>query len=256
MQQFRNTAMKQAIKSLRQDENPITIQHMRDCLVVGQLLVPAQWDKDPVKDNHGQMVFSPDTKFQLMVIADDEGNYYFPMFTSMEELRKWDKDEEVQSLVMTFDQYLPFVKVAQNDIQGIVIDPYSENVPLSCEYIIDISEQKDSEFQARDIRADDEFDLREPVANVEAMISQLQYLGKRYPEIKAIYFKERLVKGKPSHWFVMVDMDPENPEIFRSMGTTCAPVAKGKGIEFMFASTPQGEKIAQENQPIYQEKTN
>ena len=44
MQQFRNTAMKQAIKSLRQDENPITIQHMRDCLVVGQLLVPAQWD--------------------------------------------------------------------------------------------------------------------------------------------------------------------------------------------------------------------
>ena len=176
MQQFRNTAMKQAIKSLRQDENPITIQHMRDCLVVGQLLVPAQWDKDPVKDNHGQMVFSPDTKFQLMVIADDEGNYYFPMFTSMEELRKWDKDEEGQSLVMTFDQYLPFVKVAQNDIQGIVIDPYSENVPLSCEYIIDISEQKDSEFQARDIRADDEFDLREPVANVEAMISQLQYL--------------------------------------------------------------------------------
>ena len=68
MQQFRNTAMKQAIKSLRQDENPITIQHMRDCLVVGQLLVPAQWDKDPVKDNHGQMVFSPDTKFQLMVM--------------------------------------------------------------------------------------------------------------------------------------------------------------------------------------------
>ena len=65
-----------------------------------------------------------------------------------------------------------------------------------------------------------------------------------------------MVKGKPSHWFVMVDMDPENPEIFRSMGTTCAPVAKGKGIEFMFASTPQGEKIAQENEPIYQEKTN
>ena len=35
MQQFRNTAMKQAIKSLRQDENPITIQHMRIAWLLG-----------------------------------------------------------------------------------------------------------------------------------------------------------------------------------------------------------------------------
>lgn len=256
MDNFRNTTMKKAIVSLRQDENPLTIQHLRDCLIMGQLLVPAQWDKDPIRDKHGQMVFSPDTKFQLMVIADDAGEYYFPMFTSMEELRKWDKEGEVQSLVMTFDQYLPFVKVAQNDIKGIVIDPYSEDVPLTCEYILDIDKQKEDEFQERNIDANDEFNLREPVANVEALTSQLKYLGGRYPEIKSIYLKERLVKGKPSHWFVMVDMDPENPELFRKMGTTCAPVAKGKGMEFMFASTQQGQKIAKENEPIYQEETN
>lgn len=39
MQQFRNTAMKQAIQALRQDENPITIQHMR--LLSGRSIVSA-----------------------------------------------------------------------------------------------------------------------------------------------------------------------------------------------------------------------
>ena len=115
MKQFKNKEMKEALSALRQNENEVTIDRMNTCLISGQLIAPAQWDKPPVENENGQMVFEPDTKFQLLVIADDQGNYYFPMFTSMEELRKWDKNNETESLVMTFEQYLPFKEGRGND---------------------------------------------------------------------------------------------------------------------------------------------
>ena len=67
MKTFKNTEMKKAIVALRQNENALTIQQMNDALITGQLLAPAQWDKAPEADENGQMVFAPDTKFQLLV---------------------------------------------------------------------------------------------------------------------------------------------------------------------------------------------
>ncbi len=253
MKQFKNKEMKEALSALRQNENEVTIERMNTCLISGQLIAPAQWDKPPVENENGQMVFEPDTKFQLLVIADDQGNYYFPMFTSMEELRKWDKNNETESLVMTFEQYLPFIEMSKNDVFGIVLNAYSENVPISCQYILDLNADRLKNLTEHQVTSDELFDLRDPVGKVDDLRQSLIGVGQHYSEIKAIYLKERLVKNQPSHWFIVVDMVPENPKLFQILGESARPYAKGKGIEFLFASTPEGKKIVQENQGIYQE---
>lgn len=253
MKHFVNKEMKNALVALRENENELTIQQMNDCLISGQLLAPAQWDKDPVEDEKGQMVFEPDTKFQLLVIADDQGNYYFPMFTSMEELKKWDRENQTESLVMTFEQYLPFIEMSKEDVYGIVLNAYSENVPLTCQYILDLNADRMKNLTEHQVTSDEMFDLREPVGNVEQLRQSLIGVGQHYPEIKAIYLKERLVKNQPSHWFIVVDMHPENPKLFQILGESARPYAKGKGIEFLFASTPEGQKISNENEAIYKE---
>lgn len=253
MKTFKNTEMKRAIVALRQNENALTIQQMNDALITGQLLAPAQWDKAPEADENGQMVFAPDTKFQLLVIADDQGNYYFPAFTSMEELKKWDHNNETESLIMTFEQFLPFIEMSKDDVVGIVVDPYSENVPLTCQYILDLNKDRMKDLTEHHVTSDERFNLREPVGNVEELKDNLIAVGQAHQEIKAIYLKERLVKGQPSHWFIVVDMQPENPKLFQVLGESSRPFAKGKGIEFLFASTPEGQRIAHHSQAIYAE---
>lgn len=250
--EFKNDKMKAAMRALRDKENQFTIQHMVDSLITSQLLVPAQWDKDPVEEQ-GQMIFSPDTKFQLMVINDDRNNCYFPMFTSMEELKKWDTENEIQSLVMSFEQYLPFVEISKDTVRGIVVNPYSENVPFTCDYILQVNQERIKNLREHSIDAAEQFNLREPVANVEALKAQLAELGNTYTEIKSIYLLERLVKDQPSHWFVVVDMDPENPKLFQVIGETSRPFAKGKGTEFLFASTKEGRLVAEQYDPVYKE---
>ncbi len=248
MKEFRNKQMKKAMQALRKDENPITIENMKNVLVTTRLLVPAQWDKEP-KTVNKQMVFDPDTQFQLMVITDQEGNCYYPMFTDMDELLKWDTERNVQSLVLTFDQYVPFIEMSKDSIYGIVINPYSESIPLSCQYILDMQKERMENLTKDSI--EDDSDLRDPVANITDMKNCLCALGEKYTEIQSIYVKERLVKNQPSHWFVVVDMNPENPKLFQILGEACRSVSKGKGIEFLFGNTPLGKQIMANNEPVY-----
>ena len=70
--------------------------------------------------------------------------------------------------------------------------------------------------------------------------------------IQAIYLQERLVKNEPSHWFVIVDMDPEDTKIFQGIAARCKPHAKGKALEFIFGSANVAINIKESIQPIYQ----
>lgn len=58
--------------------------------------------------------------------------------SSMDQLKKWDQDSEIHSLVMTYNQYMPFVKMALNQIHGIVIDPFGANVLLDCNLLVEL----------------------------------------------------------------------------------------------------------------------
>lgn len=257
MEQFRNDQMKSALKLLRAEENQATVQHAIDMLVEGRLLAPAQWDKDPVQNEAGQMVFEPNTKFQLLIIEAADGRCYFPMFTDMDELNKWKLDEAPQSLVMNFEQYMPFVEMSKDSVEGIVINPFSENVPFLTPRLLALKQEVDkNKLKEKDISNNELFDLRQPVANVDALKAELAAIGNEQESIQAIYLQERLVKNEPSHWFVIVDMDPEETKLFQTIGQRCKPHARNKGIEFIFGSANVAKAIKESVEPVYQkEKT-
>ncbi len=253
MDTFKNIEMKNALKLLRTEENDITVQNAIDTLMKTQLLAPAQWDKDPVKNEKGQMVFEPNTKFQLLVIESSDGKLYFPMFTEMAELEKWKLEDQPQSLVMSFDQYMPFVEMSKDNVEGIVINPFTENVPFLAPRLIQLKQAKQkNSIHEKTIQQNEVFDMRSPVANVDDLKKELEKVGQENETIQAIYLQERLVKNEPSHWFVIVDMDPEDTKIFQGIAARCKPHAKGKALEFIFGSANVAINIKESIQPIYQ----
>ncbi len=64
-----------------------------------------------------------------MLTTSGHGYIFYPIFTDMEELRKWNQEEDVQIVVLTFDNYAEMV--AQNSkVHGLAVNPYGANFSM------------------------------------------------------------------------------------------------------------------------------
>lgn len=254
--EFKNTRMKEAMIKLKEEQTPETINTMLAALMTTRFLAPATWDKDPVLNEKGQMIFEPNTKFQLMIIETKNDGCFFPMFTDMEELKKWDSDPNVRSLVLTFDQFMPFIELAKNDIQGIVFDPLGANLPITNDMLFKLNEQQKISLQENEIKKGDKIFMRDPSENIDDLKAVLIEYAKENPNILSLYIKERVDKEKPSHWFMIVEAVHEDINIFKQIGQACRSVNHGKEIEFMFSSTSLSKNVMSNTKPIYVKENN
>ena len=122
--EFKNTQMKEALAKIKEKQTTETINTMLAALMTTKFLAPATWDKEPTMNDKGQMIFEPNTKFQLMIIETNQKDCYFPMFTDMEELRKWNSDPKIRSLVLTFEQFMPFILILLEQIYQSQMNSY------------------------------------------------------------------------------------------------------------------------------------
>lgn len=254
--EFKNEQLQETLVLFNQNKDDEAFRNLLNVFVTTNFLSPAQWDKDPVRDENGALVFEPNTQFQLSLIQDDQGNSFFPVFSSMDQLKKWDEDDEIHSLVMTFDQYIPFVEMALSQIRGVVIDPFGANVLLDCNLLVELNKNRGSQVSENPIHKGDSLKLREPVSNVTELQRAICEFGEAHPDILSIYLKERMVKDQPSHWFLVVDMINDSKQVLQDLGNFCVPVNYGKDFEFMFGSMDIAKKIMADSVPTYVKVTN
>ena len=64
-----------------------------------------------------------ETQINFQLIPNQDGQVYFPAFTSWEELRKLCGPKNQQTLALTFDDYARMI-VQDNRAAGFVLDPF------------------------------------------------------------------------------------------------------------------------------------
>lgn len=247
---YNNIELKQALEALRKEENQETITQMARILRDGDILAPAIWDQEPTKDENGQLVFAPNTKIQLLLLQDDKKRYFFPMFTNYNELQEWNKDPKVHTLVLSFDQFMSFVEMAKDQVQGIVIDPFTTNVPIDVEFLEGIKNTKKAVIKPVKLPKGESLQVREPIKKIEALIDALFQAAQLIPSIQEIYLKERVDQDRV-HWLCIVNMNPQDPKIFQRLGEACRGKTDHKDIEFMFSTQPMVQQIMAVSTPIY-----
>ena len=165
--EFKNEKLQETLIVFNREKTDSAFRNLLDAFISTNFLIPAQWDKDPSRNERGVLVFEPNTQFQLSLIQNDKGDSFFPVFSSMEQLKKWDQDSEIHSLVMTYNQYMPFVKMALNQIHGIVIDPFGANVLLDCNLLVELDKSRGSQVSENPIHKGDSLKLRDPISSVQ-----------------------------------------------------------------------------------------
>jgi hypothetical protein len=237
-------SLRESLVALKLHNTQENLAETAASLLAGKVLAPAVWDKEPSNDGRGQLIFPANTTISLMVIENDKGDCFFPVFTSQEALAAW--DDQARSLVLTFDQLMHFVDMAEG-VQGIVLDTNDLNIRLERPFLRGVQTankkipvhanalNKGERITVRDVEGHDQ--LKQKLAANAARLN-----------IQAVWLKERLYPNKDLGWLVVAEVD--NPAKFHDLAQGLAPLLENRKLEFMLASSEIGRKIAAASLPL------
>lgn len=103
------------------------------------LRIPTYLEKTPIINKKGQVIVSKDNTILFKIITDNDGNKYFPVFTSKEEYIKMPNVKDASIYHLEF-KHIVGLFTKKNDIVGISINPTGKNIIIEKDIILEIDE--------------------------------------------------------------------------------------------------------------------
>lgn len=255
---FDNEILRKALERMRENHSDDTLIKAGTALMDTRVMVPAQWDKPPVSGPDGKISFPEDAKLSFMTATDSKGVKTFPFFTSLDEVKNTFGKDGVNCIVMGAEQYMPLIRNAKEDVDGIVIDPAGVNVRFPAEFLIGFADAYKSPLHERTLKTNDSVYMKDPDGDMQDIEAALISAGFHDKSINAIYIKERLKdpKAPDTTWFILVDASEKDTGIFTRLSGAIKEAVKdkpemNKDIEFMFTDSKLGQDLAKSTKPIY-----
>lgn len=100
-----------------------------------------------------------DDELSFMLLADQNEKNYFQAYTDLDEYNKWSDSKNSKHFILTFDEYANIVTSSDDEVAGLVINPFTENIILNKEilhkiFVMDkifIDEVKDCPKKEKDV---------------------------------------------------------------------------------------------------------
>lgn len=104
------------------------------------------FSKQPVAQKDGSYLLQDDTNIQFPVLVSPEKRTYYPAFTDMMEMQKWEDQDLKASSILTLhvDDYVEMLKRDKGN-HGIVINPFNQSFIIEKEMLDHLIEVRDKE---------------------------------------------------------------------------------------------------------------
>ncbi len=210
-----------------------------------RFLCPAKIDlKNSPQDEEGNVIAQGGSRISLISISDNSGKNYLLAFTDWKELEKWNKFKRQQALILPYEDYQGIILENSVSYEGVVINPYSDNVVLNKEMIKNLGSQN---------------------IKVEKGESVMIGLPKDYPtkmvEMLKSYFKEAKVvneayllwmaRGKDLSYLLVLDSEIPPQKLYPKVGELCQPYLKDKSLDMVPLRSDFGKNAIKNQQPFY-----
>ena len=119
-----NPELTAAVERMRRENSRESREAVLDLVITtARFLAPVTITPAPEEQDPGEAALGQGTQIQFQLLANQEGQPFFPAFTGWEELRKLCGPKNQQTLVLTFDDYAAMV-VRDTRAAGFVVDPF------------------------------------------------------------------------------------------------------------------------------------
>ncbi|AQW84143.1 SseB family protein [Campylobacter pinnipediorum] len=119
-------------------KNPVSDneRNLIDILKTSEFLLPIMLISPMVNKDGSSFDEEEGNNIRFVILEDeDTDKKYYPLFTSQEEMLKWRKDEEQESIKLKLKDYAPMLLSEKNEYDGIVIDPFSHSLILNLKFL-------------------------------------------------------------------------------------------------------------------------
>lgn len=269
-----NEALVQAMNALKAEENTETQRVLIERVLMARFFSPVDVldaEGTPLRGN-GRIAIPKDAKFNFKLIENSKGEQYFPVFTDINEFRKWSKSATVNTIVVVFPQIAQLAMQKNASVGGMVINPMTQNIIFSQEAIQNLldamrkvaEQQKTAAEAAKDgapadgeAPADNTPRVRlmfgKPKNVPDAVLGALRKKLAKQTEVKEAYFC-MLKQGEQEYYLFTLDIDAD-PETSRDIGNSLCDAAKMFLTKYPImaapVNSPFGEGARKVGEPFY-----
>ncbi len=252
-----NPALVQAMDAMKQERNQKTEITFVNHLKVARFLVPAnvQSEQQAQADANGNVQLVDQPKISFILFNNNEGQKYFPLFTDIGELRKWEEHNQHQLAALSYKDLCEFIKRnPENNIAGAVINPFGQNIMIPTESLFRISTTEaiapGTQIQIGTLK-------EEPTELLEAL---RPYLAEK-EQVNKAYLRVMKREDKPNpNFLLVVDTDVsvgENAlkELFDGIAQAAKPHLRNVELAIVPTANKFGEAALRDAVPFYEKSS-
>lgn len=195
---------------------------------------------------------SGDQNITFNLIRSSEGEKYFPVFTSSEDLALWKELETEQTALFIFDNYANML-AANNDCKGFVVNPFSDNFKVEKKLAAQWLEQKQVLMHGHAnhaITKDSSYELYAPSPYPFQLSDKLCEAAKEMPEAERIWLRGINLDGRDAY-LAVVEFDGDRERVFAALGERARDYLNDRPLYIVPFEPGFAEQAVDKVLPIY-----
>lgn len=246
-----------AIAEMKANNTPENQSKMMDKMVDAQYLAPVSITPPPTTDGFmANITLPPDAQIRFHMIENGTGQRFFLAFTSFEEMAKWRENVNVQSIIVTFDDYAGMLAKSEGDdnVGGFVIDPFGANLVFSKNQAIAIKgmkDKRDAGTSTHVIKEGEEVYIGEPTKYPTEMVEAMKKYLEGQDAVKKAYL-QLMCQGEDESYLIVLDYIGDKKDVFEGLAEAAKPYTGGMLLDIMGSGSDLGSKIADKVTPFFE----
>ena len=241
-----NPVLLEAIEDLKLNYNQENELNFFQKLQGADFLVPIA--TDPLfETNKGEAILEKNTKIEFISITNDKGETYFPAFTDWNELKKWNEDSKIRTVIFKFSDYKKVILDDDNTTwSGFVINPYGQNIIMGRDQIDLVNKEVE-------IEKEESVMLGIPQEYPYQMIDAITGLLSKIKSVKCAYLLLMIRNKTDKSFLIVVDTNDNPKETFDMISNVSTGfLREDEKIDMTPLNTPFGKNAVKDQKPFYQ----
>ncbi len=237
----------------KENQDRVFIEVLKAHFISPAVITPAP---EPSEEG-GKAVLKEGTQISFNLIENTAKLQYFLAFTDWDELEKWSKNENQQTLILTFDDLAAMVLDENSDASGFVINPFGGNLIFDKNLIMAIKAENERRASVgateQVVEKDTPVQLGKPSVYPEEMVKAIIEHMKKQKNVKAAYL-QLMTKGEEQSYLLVVDFEGDRKETFNKIAYSAKQYLKDMFIDMVPYDSDFGRDAAKNVEPFYKRK--
>ncbi|MBR4262355.1 MAG: enhanced serine sensitivity protein SseB C-terminal domain-containing protein [Bacilli bacterium] len=220
-----NDELKVDLMKIKIDANPETEESFKNNLLKATFIVPVV--KTEKKD-----------EVDIVLLSNPEGENFFQAYTDIDAYEKWSDYKDYELFTISFDQYANALINGDENLKGLVINPFTENVPLEREYIRYV-------FNSNKVSVEVITDYpKEELKVIKKVLKEVE-------EVKSAYLLKMYKANIPGYLLVIDTGKKNNKRIFDKIGNKVINNIEHINLEIFDINDEKVKPMIDSIKPIY-----